>query len=126
MSTGTASSRGEDAAPSSGMENTANCVEFFTGLPLHELHKSPQSLIAIVQLRYCKTKDDILVVGCGNSTLSADLFDVGHRSLVSIDLSEVVVSQMNRQHARQGHDGVISVAIQERPTPLITLVMLLN
>jgi SAM-dependent methyltransferase len=50
--------------------------------------------------KYVKTKDDVVVVGCGNSTLSADLFDVGHRSLVSIDLSDVVVAQMNRQHAR--------------------------
>ncbi len=50
--------------------------------------------------KYVRTKDDVLVVGCGNSTLSADLFDVGYRSLVSIDLSDVVVSQMNRMHAR--------------------------
>ena len=109
-----ASSRDEAAAPLSGTESTASFVEYYTGLLLQKLHRRspPQSLILTVQLRYCKTKDDILVLGCGNSTLSADLFDVGHRSLVSIDLSEVVVSQMNRQHARQGRYVVKSVTIQ--------------
>lgn len=29
--------------------------------------------------KFVKTKDDILVVGCGNSTLSMDLYDVGYR-----------------------------------------------
>ena len=29
--------------------------------------------------KYIKPKDVILMVGCGNSTLSADLYDVGYR-----------------------------------------------
>jgi hypothetical protein len=29
--------------------------------------------------KYIKPKDMILMVGCGNSTLSADLYDVGYR-----------------------------------------------
>lgn len=50
--------------------------------------------------KYIKIKDQILMVGCGNSTLSADLFDVGYKDLVSIDLSSVVIKQMKQQHER--------------------------
>lgn len=38
-----------------------------------------------------------LVVGCGNSPLSADLFEDGFRDLLSVDYSEVVVGQMRRR-----------------------------
>ncbi|TRY74390.1 hypothetical protein TCAL_04600 [Tigriopus californicus] len=48
--------------------------------------------------KYIKLKDDILVVGCGNSTLSADLYNVGYQSMVSIDLSDVAIRQMNQVH----------------------------
>ena len=37
------------------------------------------------------------MVGCGNSTMGADLYDVGYKQLVSIDISNKVVSQMQRQ-----------------------------
>lgn len=47
--------------------------------------------------KYIKTKDSILMVGCGNSTLGGDLFDVGYNNLVSIDISNKVVDQMKRQ-----------------------------
>ncbi len=36
-----------------------------------------------------------MVVGCGNSTLSADLYDVGHHKIFNIDISDVVIRQMN-------------------------------
>lgn len=29
--------------------------------------------------KYLKKQDDILIVGCGNSTLGKDLYDVGYR-----------------------------------------------
>lgn len=29
--------------------------------------------------KYVKLQDDILIIGCGNSTLGRDLFDVGYR-----------------------------------------------
>lgn len=41
-----------------------------------------------------KHKDDILVVGCGNSTLSMNLYDAGYRNITNIDISEVVIKQM--------------------------------
>ncbi|CAN7992150.1 unnamed protein product [Ixodes pacificus] len=44
--------------------------------------------------KYLKKSDKLLVVGCGNSSLSADLYDSGYTSNVSIDISEVVIQQM--------------------------------
>ncbi|XP_015604537.1 methyltransferase-like protein 13 [Cephus cinctus] len=44
--------------------------------------------------KYVKLKDDILVVGCGNSTLSMVLYDVGYRNITNIDISQVVIKQM--------------------------------
>ncbi|XP_026468602.1 methyltransferase-like protein 13 [Ctenocephalides felis] len=44
--------------------------------------------------KYIKPKDDILVIGCGNSTLSTDLYDVGYRKITNIDISKVVIRQM--------------------------------
>lgn len=29
--------------------------------------------------KYIKPQDDILIIGCGNSTLGRDLYDVGYR-----------------------------------------------
>lgn len=42
--------------------------------------------------------DKILIVGCGNSALSADLYDTGHRNIISIDISDVVIRQMNEKY----------------------------
>ncbi|XP_055540802.1 eEF1A lysine and N-terminal methyltransferase homolog [Wyeomyia smithii] len=44
--------------------------------------------------KYVKPKDEILIVGCGNSTLSQDLYDVGFKQITNIDISEVVIKQM--------------------------------
>ena len=44
--------------------------------------------------KYCKTSDRILQVGCGNSSLASDLYDVGYRAITSIDISDQVISQM--------------------------------
>ncbi|CAG2066001.1 unnamed protein product, partial [Timema podura] len=48
--------------------------------------------------KYIKGKDEVLVVGCGNSSLSADLYDVGYRNITNIDISPVVVRQMTELH----------------------------
>jgi len=52
--------------------------------------------------KYVKTKDNILVAGCGNSTLSADMWNVGYRSMVSVDISEVVIRQMQQKFGPLG------------------------
>ncbi|XP_054285065.1 eEF1A lysine and N-terminal methyltransferase homolog [Macrosteles quadrilineatus] len=44
--------------------------------------------------KYIRPKDKTLVIGCGNSTLSSDLYDVGYRQITNIDVSSVVIKQM--------------------------------
>ena len=44
-------------------------------------------------------EDRILVVGCGNSRFSADLYDAGYKHIVNIDYSEVVIQRMKLVHA---------------------------
>ncbi|EAT46630.1 AAEL002186-PA [Aedes aegypti] len=47
------------------------------------------------QLHKCvKPRDEILMVGCGNSKLSLDLYDVGFKQITNIDISQVVIRQM--------------------------------
>jgi len=41
----------------------------------------------------------ILMVGCGNSTFSADLYDAGYRNIVNLDYSGVVIARMHAQHS---------------------------
>ncbi|XP_030063229.1 eEF1A lysine and N-terminal methyltransferase isoform X2 [Microcaecilia unicolor] len=48
--------------------------------------------------RYLRPKDKVLVVGCGNSELSEQLYDVGYQHLVNIDLSEMVIRQMTERN----------------------------
>lgn len=35
-------------------------------------------------------------VGCGNSKLSVDMFDIGFKNITNIDISEVVIEQMKK------------------------------
>ncbi|XP_014360897.2 eEF1A lysine and N-terminal methyltransferase homolog [Papilio machaon] len=49
--------------------------------------------------KYIKPKDAILITGCGNSSLSADLYDVGYTNITNIDVSEVVIRQMTATNA---------------------------
>ena len=37
--------------------------------------------------KYSKPASKVLVAGCGNSTLSEDLYDVGYRDIHSVDIS---------------------------------------
>jgi hypothetical protein len=38
------------------------------------------------------------MIGCGNSKLSESIYDVGLKNIVNIDLSEVVINQMNQKN----------------------------
>ena len=40
-------------------------------------------------------------VGCGNSTLASDLYDVGYRSIRSIDISDLVISMMSEKNKQR-------------------------
>uniref|UniRef100_A0A671KL87 eEF1A lysine and N-terminal methyltransferase n=1 Tax=Sinocyclocheilus anshuiensis TaxID=1608454 RepID=A0A671KL87_9TELE len=54
--------------------------------------------------KYFKPRDKVLVVGCGNSELSEQLYDVGYHQLTNIDISETVVSHMNQRNAEHRPD----------------------
>ncbi|KAG9350940.1 hypothetical protein JZ751_024829 [Albula glossodonta] len=54
--------------------------------------------------KYIKPRDQVLVVGCGNSELSEQLYDVGYRQLTNIDISETVVAHMNQRNAERRPD----------------------
>ncbi|KDQ61339.1 hypothetical protein JAAARDRAFT_54716 [Jaapia argillacea MUCL 33604] len=41
----------------------------------------------------------ILMLGCGNSKLSEDMYEDGYRNIVNIDYSAVVIDQMRHRHA---------------------------
>ena len=48
--------------------------------------------------KYSKPSEKVLMIGCGNSQLSEDLYDVGYRQLVNIDISDVVIRQMKERN----------------------------
>lgn len=51
--------------------------------------------------KYIKMQDKVLVVGCGNSELSEQMYDVGYKHLTNIDISETVVNNMNQRNAER-------------------------
>ncbi|KAJ1306670.1 hypothetical protein OPQ81_007665 [Rhizoctonia solani] len=44
----------------------------------------------------------ILMLGCGNSTLSEDMYQDGYRNIVNIDFSSVVIQHMHSLHPPHG------------------------
>ncbi|CAF0861776.1 unnamed protein product [Brachionus calyciflorus] len=51
--------------------------------------------------KYIKLHEKILVVGCGNSKLSENMYDVGMKNIVNIDLSNVVIQQMSAKNRQR-------------------------
>lgn len=51
--------------------------------------------------KYVKPTDKVLMVGCGNSRLSEDMYDVGYHSIVNIDISDIVIRQMTERNAEK-------------------------
>ncbi|XP_065265636.1 eEF1A lysine and N-terminal methyltransferase isoform X2 [Emys orbicularis] len=51
--------------------------------------------------KYVRPRDKVLVVGCGNSELSEQMYDVGYQDIVNIDISEVVINQMRERNAHR-------------------------
>mmetsp|Transcript_694 Transcript_694/g.2107 ORF Transcript_694/g.2107 Transcript_694/m.2107 type:complete len:751 (-) Transcript_694:1806-4058(-) len=68
-------------------------------------------LSGIVQAEVGKpaeSAEPVLVVGCGNSSLSEDLHDAGYKSVVSVDFSEVAIEEMKaKTEARPGLEFVL-------------------
>ncbi|KIP02687.1 hypothetical protein PHLGIDRAFT_32105 [Phlebiopsis gigantea 11061_1 CR5-6] len=40
----------------------------------------------------------ILMLGCGNSTLSEDMYDDGYKNIVNVDYSGILIEKMRRKH----------------------------
>lgn len=58
----------------------------------------------------------MLVVGCGNSELSEQLYDVGYKHLTNIDISETVVTHMNQRNAER-RPGLTFQQVDATQTP---------
>ncbi|XP_001356868.2 eEF1A lysine and N-terminal methyltransferase homolog [Drosophila pseudoobscura] len=54
--------------------------------------------------KYIKPVDKILMLGCGNSKLSMDMYDSEYRDITNIDISPVAVKKMLEQNARTRPD----------------------
>ena len=52
-------------------------------------------------VRILSPENKILIVGCGNSTFSADLYDAGFHNLVNIDYSKKVIDRMSAKHSTE-------------------------
>jgi 2-polyprenyl-3-methyl-5-hydroxy-6-metoxy-1,4-benzoquinol methylase len=57
--------------------------------------------LANVLFKYIKSRDEVLIIGCGNSTLSSDLYDTGIEHITNIDLSDKAIKQMKKQNEKQ-------------------------
>lgn len=66
--------------------------------------------------KYIKVKDKVLVVGCGNSELSEQMYDVGYKHLINIDISETVINHMNQRNAER-RPGLSFQQIDATKTP---------
>ncbi|XP_034039563.1 EEF1A lysine methyltransferase 4 [Thalassophryne amazonica] len=49
--------------------------------------------------KHIKKDDSILVLGCGNSSMSADMYSAGYHSITNIDFSSVCISAMSARHS---------------------------
>ena len=47
-----------------------------------------------------KRTDRVLNLGCGNSSLSASLYEKGYQEIVNIDFSDTVISKMRERYSR--------------------------
>ena len=50
-------------------------------------------------LEYIRPEDSILVIGCGSSSLSSDLYNAGFCNVTSLDYSEVVINNLKDIHS---------------------------
>lgn len=65
---------------------------------------------------YIDKNDKILVVGCGNSEMSADMYAEGYRNITNLDVSRVVIDQMQTKYPADQYPGMTWVAMDARLT----------
>ena len=54
--------------------------------------------VSMYLLPLLKVNDKILMVGCGNSTFSRDLYNAGYKNITNIDFSAVVIDKMKEKY----------------------------
>eukprot|EP01086_Lenisia_limosa_P016470 TRINITY_DN6288_c0_g1_i1.p1 TRINITY_DN6288_c0_g1~~TRINITY_DN6288_c0_g1_i1.p1 ORF type:complete len:225 (+),score=53.70 TRINITY_DN6288_c0_g1_i1:122-796(+) len=63
---------------------------------------------AEIMRKYLSKDSKMLMLGCGNSRLSADIFDDGFENMVNLDYSQVVIDKMAEKNAgRKGMTWVV-------------------
>ncbi|VAH47165.1 unnamed protein product [Triticum turgidum subsp. durum] len=60
----------------------------------------PQIKAPLLSMLLGEEGTEILVPGCGSSSLSEQLYDLGFRRITNVDFSRVIVADMLRRHAR--------------------------
>lgn len=65
--------------------------------------------LASLMRPHIKPSDRILIVGCGNSSFSADIYDDGFHNITNIDFASSVIERMSLLHkeTRPGMDWVV-------------------
>ncbi|KAG5180926.1 hypothetical protein JKP88DRAFT_270097 [Tribonema minus] len=66
-----------------------------------EWYGNYRDLQALVRRALGSSNAQVLVVGCGNSSFSADLYDDGFPHVTNVDFEERVIADMSRQHIRR-------------------------
>ncbi|KDO35701.1 hypothetical protein SPRG_18855 [Saprolegnia parasitica CBS 223.65] len=54
--------------------------------------------VADLIAQYVPKSSRLLIVGCGNSTFSVDLYDAGYTNIVNLDFSSVVIERMSGKY----------------------------
>lgn len=68
--------------------------------------------------KYIRPREKVLVIGCGNSELSEQLYDVGYQDMVNIDISEVAIKQMKERNAsRRPHMSFLKMDMTQMEFP---------
>ncbi|KAF8586366.1 S-adenosyl-L-methionine-dependent methyltransferase [Ramaria rubella] len=60
--------------------------------------KSYSQISGIID-EFVMPKSSILVLGCGNSTLSEEMYDAGYTNITNVDFSSVLIRNMRNKHA---------------------------
>eukprot|EP00741_Cyanophora_paradoxa_P015877 tig00020909_g15328.t1 len=50
---------------------------------------------------YVRPSDSILMVGCGNSKMSEDMYEDGYKDITNVDISPIVIDAMRRANAER-------------------------
>jgi 2-polyprenyl-3-methyl-5-hydroxy-6-metoxy-1,4-benzoquinol methylase len=62
--------------------------------------------VDVMALLLCVQADDVLVCGCGNSELSAHMYDAGFTRITNVDSSRVAIDMMQDKYTQQEYPGM--------------------